>query len=608
MGSSPQRQRRTISLPGGLQAGEAVTISADEITATLGPQRKSYRARGNVQIDAGSMRLSADEMTYDAISGEATASGHVGFDSVAEQTHIEGASGRYNFLNSTGEFDDFRGVSGMRMRKRAAPEVSSNPLIFSGRKLLRLGVDHYRIESGMVTSCTLPHPKWTLSARQVDIQLGANATLRHAVFHLFEVPIFFAPFLTHSTTRSGRHSGVLVPVASHSNIKGYVLGDSFYWPAAPNLSLTLGGELLSARGWADHFELASAPTRNSTFNLQLDGVLDRGVLAPGGARLRQGGQELRATGDHESESGFRTVLDLDYLSSFLYRLVFNNSFAAAINSEVNSTAFTERQRNGQDFTVEFHRYQNFLGPSPHANLSLAALPSFDWSAYAQALGQRLPLYFSWDANAGLLDRSEPGFATGILPRLDFSPHLRLPVATAAGTFTGDVSVRSTFYSQHQQAADAAVAGGVPRPLPGNLWRDSYSADLEWRPPALERIYTGPGGWLGKRVKHVFEPEAGYHATGGVDNADQVIRFDSSDIVSDTRELEYGFTNRLLSAGAEPGASRELLSWTLLQKYYFDPSFGGALQPGQRNVFLTNVLFSPFALEALPLSFSPLSSV
>src|SRR6185312_9935273 len=104
-----------------------------------------------------------------------------------------------------------------------------------------------------------------------------------------------------------------------------------------------------------------------------------------------GGQELRLEGSHQSASGFRTVLDADYLSSYLYRLVFNNTFAEAINSEAISTAFTEKQFAGQDIAVVAHRYQDFLGTSPRANLSLAALPSFDWQAYAQALTRRLPL-------------------------------------------------------------------------------------------------------------------------------------------------------------------------------------------------------------------------
>jgi LPS-assembly protein len=603
--AAPQRALRTLPL--GLHPGETITIQADALSATVAPGRRVYRALGHAQITGRGLRLSADRMTYDSQTGEAVAVGHVAFDSPAEQTHIEGLRANYNFLTATGEFDDFQGVSGIRMRGRRPTSISANPLIFSGKRLERLGPRHYRLVDGTVTSCTLPSPVWSMSASRVDIVLGQNATLHHAVFRLFSVPIFYAPFLTHSTVRTGRHSGLLVPEVGKSNIKGYSLGDSFYWAAARNVSLTLGGQYYSARGWADQVRLDSMPTRNSAVSLQLNGVFDRGLTLPNGSHLTQGGQELRITGDHETPGGFRTVLDADYLSSYLYRLVFNNTFAGAINSEAVSTGFTEKQWAGEDFAVIAHRYQNFLGNTPTSSLSLAQLPSLDWNAYAQAL-DRLPVYFSWDANGGLLDRSEPGFATGVMERVDLAPEVTVPLTTPAGVFTGSVGVDSTYYSERQVAPNPLSAAGAPELGAGGLWRNAASAGLEWRPPALEKVYSGFGGVFGDRMEHVFEPQVGFHATTGVKNANDVIRFDARDILTNTRELEYGFTNRLLAAGKKPGQSRELISWTLLQKYFFDPTFGGALVPGARNAFLTTEMLSPFDIEALPLRFSPLSSV
>lgn len=603
------RPARALTLPGGLKPGQSFTLEADRITATLSRQGGIYHATGAVEIASDGLRLGADEMTYDSATGEATASGHVSFDSVRERTHIEGSHAVYNFVQSTGEFDDFRGVSDIRLHDRQPTEVGAHPLIFTGRKLERLGPEHYRLEGGMVTSCTLPNPKWTFEAGEVEVELGKNARLRHAVFRLFDVPVFYAPFLTYSTSRTGRQSGVLVPMVSKSNVKGYVLGDSFYWAALPNLNVVAGGELYSARGWADHVQVEGRPSRTAEFSLQLDGVLDRGVPGAGGSRIRQGGQELRLQGSHESAGGFRTVLDADYLSSYLYRLVFNNSFAGAINSEAISNGFTERQSgDGSDFLVEFHRYQNFLSTGPQTSLSLAKLPSVNWSAYAQSLTRSLPLYFSWDASAGLLDRTQPGFATGAMSRLDFTPRLTMPVYTPLGSFTGDVAVSSTYYSDSQVTPQNQPPGAAPVLRDQGLWQDAVSAGLQWRPPAMEKVFSGPGGWLGDRIEHVFEPELGYHYTAGVDQADQIIRFDAGDILADTNEVEYGFTNRLLAAGAKPGQSRELASWTLLQKYYFDPTFGGALITGNSNVFLTTALLSPFAAQAMPLRYSPVSSL
>ena len=104
-------------------------------------------------------------------------------------------------------------------------------------------------------------------------------------------------------------------------------------------------------------------------------------------------------------------------------------------------------------------------------------------------------------------------------------------------------------------------------------------------------------------------------TTGINNFLQVLRFDENDVVSNTNEVEYGLTQRLFrhfdstrACHAEelpqgPGLSseavsepvpddtpgkgcgnEELISWRLTQKYFFDPTFGNAIQNGRRNVF------------------------
>ena len=52
---------------------------------------------------------------------------------------------------------------------------------------------------------------------------------------------------------------------------------------------------------------------------------------------------------------------------------------------------------------------------------------------------------------------------------------------------------------------------------------------------------------------------------------------------------------------------DFLSWKLVQKHYFDPTFGGALVPGQRNVFEALDSITPFAFAATARNWSPLVS-
>jgi LPS-assembly protein len=167
--------------------------------------------------------------------------------------------------------------------------------------------------------------------------------------------------------------------------------------------------------------------------------------------------------------------------------------------------------------------------------------------------------------------------------------------------------------------------------------------VEVRPPALERVFGRE--FLGHKWKHVIEPRAVYRYVTGVNNFDQILRFDERDILSDTNEVEYGLVNRLYAkrtsgkpekCGTEgiPGLAigglapqspipwerqslpqrapcnsgpqvREVVTWELAQKYYLDPTFGGALVPGTRNVLtatadLTGIAFLTDARHLSPL--------
>jgi LPS-assembly protein len=146
------------------------------------------------------------------------------------------------------------------------------------------------------------------------------------------------------------------------------------------------------------------------------------------------------------------------------------------------------------------------------------------------------------------------------------------------------------------------------------------------------------------MKHTIEPQVVYRYQTGIDNFSQIIRFDQRDILADTNEVEYGVVNRLfakktkstaecfhhlkyalpsqqngLAAGkttdeTEPGIcddkegpAREVVTWEIAQKYFFDPTFGGALVPGQRNVFDSTVDLTGIAFLTEPRRFSPIIS-
>ncbi len=589
--AAPSPSRQHLFLPSRKNGGPT-TLSARELW-TKGPV---IHAIGQVELDYAGIRLYCDSLTFNNQTKKAEADGHVVLYDAREKTRIRASRAVYDFAHSQGEFDNFNGFSGALLAGQRRMLLSNNPLFFHGRRLLQLGPRRFRIDDGSITSCTLPHPKWTLTAHQTDFTLGRSATLHGAAFRFYGVPVFYFPYLTHSLRANGRQSGFLIPNIGHSTQKGNVLGDAFYWAINRSWGVTLGGEYYSTRGWAEHIRLDSRPTRESRLQVGVDGVFDR---------LGQGGQEVRVAASHAPVAGFRAVVDADYLSAYVLRLVFQPSLDQAINSEAISTGFLEKQENGFDYSLVGRRYQNFLSQKKNDDIIITSLPSLGWSSWDRKLVHALPLYLSWDTDWGLLDRSQPQFGTGLVDRLHLAPELTLPWHSDFGDWLASAGVDETYYSSQQNPAGAP--GNLPQLIHQAINRTAERVQLRWIPPGLEKVYKGSGSWLGVRWKHVLQPSVAFHYTTGVHNFQHLLQFDPIDILTDTRELDYQLSNRFYVEDKD-GSSRELLSWTLEQKYFLDPTFGGALIPGHRNVFLTTAQLTPFAFESLARPFSPISSI
>ena len=117
---------------------------------------------------------------------------------------------------------------------------------------------------------------------------------------------------------------------------------------------------------------------------------------------------------------------------------------------------------------------------------------------------------------------------------------------------------------------------------------------------------------------------------GVRNFIHIIRFDETDILSDTNQVELGIINRLYGKHIDPACNRqgqtavvlplttkqencidsmprEIATWELGQLVYLSRDFGEALVPGVRNVFNSTVQFSGIAFLTDPRRLSPVIS-
>jgi len=610
-----------------------------------------YKLHGAVEIYYGTYVMRADEATYNSDTKEATGTGHFALDGGPNDDHIRASRGTYNLELETGRFYDVTGTTGLLFRGNQVILTSTAPFAFTGKIVDKTSPERYLVYDGTITTCELPHPKWEFDARKVSVDVGGNAQIYRSTFLLHGIPMLYFPYATHPVERDSRQSGFLMPSVARSSTKGNVVGDAFYWAINRMMDATLGAEYFSLRGWAQRGEFRARPSETSYADLTYFGVIDRGIGSP---PLKEGGENVRLNSAGTFE-GFRAVANIDYLSSFLFRLAFNEVFSQAVYSEVKSQAFLSKSTDGFSLNGFVERYQNFLSTTPGQVVTISHAPSLDFSGEDRELGHT-PLYWSFDSSATGLSRSEPGvcpnsilplacaqpFRTGnLVERFDLNPEISLPLLFRGWSLRPELTLHETYYTERLVGEDRENPG---RAVSDAINRQALETAVELRPPLLERVFDK--NFLGRKWKHVIEPQVVYRFVTGVNNYANVLKFDERDILTDTHEVEYGFVTRLYAkrnsdkpedcdpimsalmvGGAAPESTvpwqhintlanrqcppeppvREVVTWELGQKYFLDPTFGGALIPGQRNVFTTTVDLTGIAFLTQPRHLSPLVS-
>jgi LPS-assembly protein len=645
----------TVSAP---EAASAMAPTApasqteEEVTIRAVEQEKDgsiYHLRGRVEIHYRTYILYADQVTYNADTADSELEGHVVLDGGPYDEHVEASHGTYNVRTETGTFYSVIGTVGFRLRKSRYVLTTSNPFAFTGKIVEKRGPDHYLVRQGSVTTCELPHPKWQFDAKRISVDVDGTAKIYNSDFRLMGMPVFYFPFVTHPVQKEQRQSGLLIPSLGNSSTKGKIAGESVYWVFNRSMDATVGAEYYSKRGWSQRGEFRARPSDTSYLFFNYVGVVDRGIGSPPN-RQNQGGEDAHFLAERRFGT-FRGVANVDYLSSFVFRIAFTDVYTQAIDSEVRSQIFLSNTTNGFHFDALAERYQNFEICDPRTDpqgcntltqtelIRVLHTPSFFLSGEERQLGNT-PLYWSFQSAAEGVQRRQIGFRTApLVGRFDLAPSLTMPMLWRGWSLRPELTLRDTFYTQRTDPTSPKAT----RAADDVLNRKSLEASFELRPPALSRVFDHP--WLGRKWKHVIEPRMRYDYVTGINNFANILRFDATDVLTNTNEVEYSLVNRIYAKHVDPNVNdcgvqgmstltiggvpqvgavpwelppnpeaqpcasgpREILSWEIGQKYFFDPTFGNAVVAGQRNVFTTTADFTGIAFLNGARRFAPIIS-
>ena len=577
---------------------------------------------GNVDARIGTYRLQADKLTVYEATNKVIAEGNVVFDQ-GDGQRITGSRAEWNYKTKTGFFLNSTGFTNQTQ--------DGTRIYFTADRVEKISLDTIVATNVQVTACDEDVPKWSFHAKRARIKTGDRVRVYSPAFHVKGVPVFYLPYASVSIKHRDRASGFLTPTVGGSGAKGFRISNSYYQTLGRSADITLRNDIYAKRGIGLGADLRTRANSRSFLNLGFYLVKDRVLGHKADAtHPDQGGSSFYAEGVHYFPNGFIAAVDMNVTSSLAYRQVFSDNVQQAISPEERSQLFVNKDHN--DFSF------NFLARSqvtslPNSRIRIRELPSISMEKRGSPLDffKKVPVYFSFEASADGVSRQEtvddlisfrrdvrgdPIVSPSLVQRLDFHPRFQLPLNFFGVSVTASAGGRATFYSNSIDPANRAI-------LAQNITRGYGEFELDIRPPPLAKDFHRRDGSF--FFRHLIEPYITYRRIKGVNNFDRIIRFDYTDAMADTNEIEFGISNRFFTrrstedvSSAAVKAARtgekaplssqpyEALTITVRGKYFFDRFFGGALVPGQRNQFYPINTLSGFSYGGVPRAFSPLN--
>jgi LPS-assembly protein len=617
----PVRPKLPAEKKEGAQSTEELTVNAGKQTVSGPKDALVFVYEGNVDARIGTFRLQADKVTVYEATNRVIAEGSVVFDQ-GDQQRITGSRAEWNYRTKTGFFVNSTGFTNQTQ--------DGTVIYFTADSVEKVNSDTVVVINAEITACEDNVPKWSFKTSRAEIKAGDRVRIKSPTFRIKGVPVLFMPYASISIKKRDRASGFLTPTFGGSGEKGFRLSTAYYQTLGRSADATLRNDIYSKRGLGFGLDVRTRANSRSFLNFGFYAVKDRifGVKASE-HDPDQGGSSFYVKGVHYFPNGFLAAADVNITSNLTFRQVFSDNIQQAISPDERSQIFINKNFGDYSF--------NFLARSqvtsiPNVRIRTRQLPSITLDKRPSALHyfKQLPVYFSFEGGLEGVSRKEtvddlalfhsevkgePIFSPSIVQRFDVHPRFSVPVNFSGWSVTAMMGLRATYYSNSIDPATRLI-------LSRDLVRGYGEFELDVRPPALARnFYHSDGSFF---FRHVIEPYVVYRKIEGITNFERIIRFDYTDAIADTNEIEFGITNRFFTrrstenvnskAQRENNRPRiplssqpyEALTVTVRGKYFFDPYFGGALIPGQRNQFYPINTFSGFSFGGVPRRFSPLN--
>jgi hypothetical protein len=570
--------------------------------------------RDYVDLRYGNMRLQADYVRYLTATKEAYAEGNVILDQ--GPARITAESLVYNIETGTGTFTKARGY--------AEPSY-----YFEAERVEKVSENELVLHQATFTACTQPIPYWSFKIGHGLIRLDDYAYMHNLRFKLGRVPVFYTPYLVWPV-KSDRASGLLFPNFGYSQRSGTIISNAYYWAMRRNMDSTFYLDYMSLAGYGTGLEYRYVPTDRGRGYFSGYYIRDQVAKEENRPGVPVDRWVINYTHNQVFEDNWRMIANANFISDFDYYRDFERDLRLSTNPQALSNLFVTHNWGFYSLNLLAERREQLLsvradpitvGESVFSTREESVvrwiLPQVELRGRRQRLG-RSPLFFGLEASGDYLST---GAENAVYGRVDLSPVLSSQLSPVPWMdLNVSLALRDTFYTRSQQidigcdhrpdsgdfgegngrrdTEDANLNGvfdagedlgcdQAPGP-PGDfgegngmfdeerltvvddpLNRRIQTGGLTVIGPKLSRVFLTPGSSFSPQYKNTIEPQIRYtYQSVHLDTNSQIINFDQIDSLGGRgNNLTFALVSRLYAKRSASGLEEVA------------GSFGGGSQPG-----------------------------
>lgn len=488
-----------------------ITVQCDEMELNL--ETRQLTARGNVVLEQGPRRFTADELSYD----------------LKTKTGL--------FINATG---------------------SSPPsYYFTSSVAEKLDETHYRLEDATFTTCGEEDPPpWQFKVRKALLEEEGYGRFRGASFRVKGAPIMYLPYIIWPV-KTERAAGLLMPSYGYSDRRGAYLGNALFIPIGRSYDTTIYLDAYSKGHLGLGSEWRWAP-KEETF-----GEMTAYTIRNADDDVWQ----WKVNGKHRQEDflGFRLLAEVEDLSDIDFFQEFERSFDQNTRRSLYSYVYLTRSWGPYALNLRSDRRKTFLGSD---EITLNQLPEVELRVRPTRVGDS-SLYWSLISSANYFDVDRGDDLTGSYGRVDLFPELSYTLPGPPWlTITPRIGGRATYYTSSYELSPT----GRPVSIEQEATDRTYLAGgVDIVGPSFSRVFNLSGDGSFEKLKHVIEPRFEYSYLSDEGDTSRIPRFDEVDNTRPTNRVRVTLANLIYGRSSKDLSARDLASFELTQEYSFsDP--------------------------------------